>query len=94
MIGYIHLIIGPMFAGKTTEMIRIVNKYKYAKKRCLFIKHVIDDRYNKKYITTHNKITEIATTATKLMNLDVSNYDVIGIDEGQFVCYCFFFLSN
>ena len=42
--GQIHLIIGPMFSGKTTELLRIYNRYKIANKLCVLVKYKDDTR--------------------------------------------------
>lgn len=90
MTGHITLICGPMFSGKTTEMIKIVSKYKLINKKCFYIKHFIDNRYetdskNKK-ITTHDGSSITASGCSTLYDLfeESLKYDVIGIDEGQF----------
>ena len=54
--GSIELIIGPMFCGKTTELIRRAQTASVANKRVLLIKFILDDRYDKgDVITTHSK---------------------------------------
>ena len=52
--GYLKIILGPMFSGKTTELIRIYNKYKL-KKKVLVINHKSDSRYGENSVNTHNK---------------------------------------
>ena len=45
--GYLEIILGPMFSGKTTELIRIRNRYKHSNIKCCIINHSLDDdRYN------------------------------------------------
>ena len=96
----ITLIIGPMFSGKTTELIKLVDRKLFANKKCLVIKHIIDTRYDKNdqtshtnCIITHNKIchtnSDIITMSdldddNKISELIESNYDVIAIEEGHF----------
>jgi thymidine kinase len=53
--GMIQLIIGPMFAGKSSELLRRMKRFEYAKKKCIYIKHSIDDRYEEDHISTHDK---------------------------------------
>lgn len=53
--GRIELIMGPMFAGKSTELLRRVNRYEIAGKRCLSIKFAADTRYSTDKISTHDK---------------------------------------
>jgi thymidine kinase len=89
--GRIEMIIGCMFAGKSTELIRRLVRYTHGKKRCMMIKHGIDNRYetNGSKVITHDKIEydavalETLECTNNLIEL-VNEYDVIGIDEGQF----------
>lgn len=84
--GHIELIMGCMFAGKSTELIRKVNKYQIAGKSVLNVKFQADTRYDKIRISTHNNQGIDAVGVLKLAELKEvwTNYDVIGIDEGQF----------
>jgi thymidine kinase len=85
--GRIELIIGCMFAGKSTEMLRRVRKHEITGKSCLIVKFSADQRYsNKCEITTHDACARAATAVIELSSLGENwrNYDVIGIDEGQF----------
>ncbi len=79
----ISLIIGPMFSGKTTELIRRLNRDRIAGKKVILIRHSIDKR---ELIThDHTKNIPIHNIAVEdLSGIDISNYDIIGIDEGQF----------
>ena len=52
--GYLNIIMGPMYSGKSTELIRIYNKYKL-KKKVLVINHKSDNRYGENSVNTHNK---------------------------------------
>ncbi|MBQ9124093.1 MAG: thymidine kinase [Acholeplasmatales bacterium] len=53
--GWVEVIVGPMFAGKTEELIRRVKRMDYAKKNYLVFKPAIDTRYSKNEIVSHNK---------------------------------------
>ena len=53
--GQIQLIFGPMFSGKTTELIRRINRYTIAKENCLLIKYYRDDRYDVENASTHDR---------------------------------------
>lgn len=86
----LELIFGPMFSGKTTELIRRLRRYHAAEKRCLTIKFYLDKRYgDESEISTHDqqKMTAAASVRT-LFELDYEKlkdkYEVFGIDEGQF----------
>lgn len=121
-----QLIFGPMFSGKTTELIRRVQRFKfanyrckpilpidiraqlclYAAYRCIIIKYARDNRYSASEASTHDRfvwqhgigkivflsahffyrqtVSAMPATALKsFMNLE-NDYDVFGIDEGQF----------
>ena len=85
--GYLELIIGPMFSGKSSRLIQIIRKYKTLNQKILIIKPIIDNRYSKKSeIITHDKISEPCMSCSNLevvANI-VNNYDIILIEEGQF----------
>lgn len=87
-IGYLELIIGPMYAGKSTELIRIINRYKCLNKNIIVINHSFNNRYGSTGLTTHNKEKfEQCLTLSKLGSLDenlLENIDVIIIEELQF----------
>lgn len=88
--GNIHLIIGPMFSGKTTELLRIYNRYRIANKKCVLIKYKNDNRYSNDHkVVTHNhKWHDAQFSCTNLSeifkNTHIINADVICIDEIQF----------
>jgi|TARA_B110000259_G_scaffold96296_2_gene111392 thymidine kinase len=85
----LNIILGPMYSGKSTELLRIYNKYK-EKYRILVINHISDNRYGKNKIYTHNKDS---INCLSLLNLSEfynyiestqSEFDIILIDEAQF----------
>jgi hypothetical protein len=53
--GHIELIIGPMFAGKSTELLRRMKRHEVAGNRCLRVKFAADTRYSADSIATHDK---------------------------------------
>jgi len=53
--GRIELIMGPMFAGKSTELLRRVNRLEISGKTCLSVKYAADTRYSNECISTHDK---------------------------------------
>ncbi len=83
--GKIHLIIGPMFSGKSTRLIETVRKYA-SHKKTVFLKYLNDKRYTESQITTHDKFQYDSLTCIHLKEKKeiIKEYDVIGIDEGQF----------
>ncbi|KAL9642486.1 hypothetical protein ABK040_011053 [Willaertia magna] len=84
--GHIQLILGNMFAGKTSELLRRLRRYQIAQKECILIKYIKDDRYSKDNVSTHDLVQEQAIPTDNLFKISnkIQNYDVIGIDEGQF----------
>lgn len=85
--GSSELIFGPMWSGKTTEMLRRANRHYIAGKRVIYIKHSIDNRYNTNHVTSHDKVTKEAHVVKNLMEIEesiINNADVICIDEGHF----------
>jgi len=84
--GSIEVIFGPMFSGKTTELLRRIKRHTIAGRRCLVVKYVKDTRYSRDKCCTHDMQRSDAISAALLAEIeDVDDYDVIGIDEGQFV---------
>ena len=84
--GWIEVICGPMFSGKTEELIRRLVRCQYAKQKVTIFKPSLDDRYSEDYIVSHNqrKIKSIIIKESKeILELE-NNSDVIGIDEAQF----------
>lgn len=90
--GHIHVVIGPMFSGKTTTMGTLVERYAHAGLRCCIVRYVADNRYSDNDVVTHrgmvvgNGATASVTTLTlaHLRDGDFAAYDVVGVDEGQF----------
>lgn len=84
--GQIQVIFGPMFSGKTTELIRRLKRYTFAMYRCLIIRYIKDNRYSEDCIASHDGQLLSATSCANLYDIahTVDNFDVIGIDEGQF----------
>jgi thymidine kinase len=52
--GKLEMIMGPMFAGKSTELLRRMNRHKHSGKSCLYVKYVDDTRYDINSISTHD----------------------------------------
>lgn len=85
--GSIHLILGPMFAGKTTELMRRVRRFVYAQLNCCIIKYARDSRYSEHCVASHDKqLLKATISVSKLEALgdEWRQYDCIAIDEGQF----------
>ena len=84
--GRIEVIVGPMFAGKTTEMLRRIDRAELGRKRCIVMKYNKDQRYSVEKVSTHDEnMHEALPCAELLPHLNTClAYDVIGVDEGQF----------
>jgi|SRR5690606_11734648 len=84
--GWIEVIAGCMFSGKTEELIRRLNRAKIAKQRVEIFKPVIDKRYHHEMIVSHND-NSIRSTPVNFADdiyLLAGDCDVVGIDEAQF----------
>lgn len=85
--GWIEVICGPMFAGKSEELIRRVKTLSYAHKKIMAFKPAIDNRYDKTAIASHDgeKYQAFAIKeANDILNLVEDDVEVIAIDEVQF----------
>ena len=85
--GKIELILGPMFSGKSTRLIELMRKYVYKAKKTIMVKYYADQRYSQKSeVVTHDLIKYDSINCKILRNSfdTFKEYDVIGIDEGQF----------
>lgn len=84
--GWIEVIAGSMFSGKTEELIRRMRRAEYAKMNVEIFKPKIDVRYSEENVVSHNsnsiKSTPVESSANIL--LLASNVEVVGIDEAQF----------
>lgn len=86
--GYLKLIIGPMFAGKSTELVRVVARYKAIGKNVVAINHLLNCRYGTSQISTHdNRTLEQCLICEKLSDIEedtIKNTDIIVVEELQF----------
>ena len=84
----IDLIIGPMYASKSLELIRRLSVFAHMGLRTLYVNHVIDIRSNEDF-SSHSNIAALpigveSLKCASLSEIPVSRFDVIGIDEAQF----------
>lgn len=86
MQGTLEVICGPMFSGKSEELIRRLRRAQIAKQKTIIFKPVIDDRYHKTNVVSHSGLEiEAQTVAVPIEVLfDSRDYEVVGIDEVQF----------
>src|SRR5690349_575645 len=85
-VGWIEVIAGCMFSGKTEELIRRLNRAIIAKQKVEIFKPVIDKRYHDIKIVSHNE-NAIRSTPVNFANdilLLAGDCDVVGVDEAQF----------
>jgi thymidine kinase len=85
--GWIEVICGSMFSGKTEELIRRLNRAKIARQKVEIFKPAIDKRYHEADIVSHNEnsIRSTPVHAAEEILLFAGNCDVVGIDEAQFL---------
>ena len=90
--GFLEVITGPMFAGKTTELIKRVERQAFAKRKVAIFKPSIDDRYSRSDVVAHNGLkyrafvvptSEEGVELIRKVTLR-EGYEVIGVDEAQF----------
>ncbi len=86
--GWIEVITGPMFAGKTEELLRRIKRLEYAKKNIIVFKPQIDGRYAADEVVSHNnnrtKSINISKGRDMLLHIQPST-QVIAVDEVQFL---------
>ena len=87
----ITLITGPMFSGKTTELIRLIDRERIADRKCLVVKYIDDNRFDTEQVVTHSQyhynkcnIISIKDFDQDILNDIMNKYQAIGIEEGQF----------
>ena len=86
--GYLQLIIGPMFSGKTSEIINLSKQYKLSKMNVIVINYAEDKRYDETKLSTHDKVKldciNSLTISDVLTEEIIRENDVFLINEGQF----------
>ena len=85
--GWIEVIVGSMFSGKSEELIRRLKRAAIARQKVQVFKPKIDDRYSTEEIASHSGLKHVSlpvTTAKELLAAIEADTEVVGIDEGQF----------
>jgi thymidine kinase len=84
--GYLELILGPMFSGKTTRLVQHYKKFSYIGRKVAVINYADDTRYHESLLSTHDKIMIPCVFARTLASVKdtIENSDVVLINEGQF----------
>src|SRR5688500_10522635 len=86
--GWIEVIVGSMFSGKSEELIRRLRRAQIARQKVQIFKPALDTRYSEDHIVSHSemRIPSCAVrTARELLDRVSPETEVVGIDEGQFV---------
>src|SRR6056300_953577 len=84
--GWIEVICGSMFSGKTEELIRRLKRAQFAKQRVEIFKPAVDVRYDEDEVVSHNdnRIRSTPVPVSSNIRLLANDVDVVGIDEAQF----------
>lgn len=84
--GWIEVICGSMFSGKTEELIRRLRRAQFAKQTVEIFKPTVDNRYAEELVVSHdeNEIRCTPVPSSANIRLLANNIDVVGIDEAQF----------
>ncbi len=85
--GWIEVVCGSMFSGKTEELIRRLRRAEIARQKVLIFKPAMDVRYNQQQIVSHSdqRMESIPVSdANQIMEMVADDVDVVGIDEAQF----------
>jgi thymidine kinase len=87
-LGWIEVVCGPMFSGKSEELIRRLRRAEIARQRVQIFKPGIDERYSHDHIVSHSELKipseGVKTPADLMQRVDV-RAEVIGVDEAQFL---------
>lgn len=84
--GWIEIVVGSMFSGKTEELIRRLNRAKIARQKVEIFKPMIDKRYDEINVVSHNANSIVSTPVETSSQILMYTHDieVVGIDEAQF----------
>ncbi|MDU0812266.1 thymidine kinase [Bacillus siamensis] len=85
--GWLELICGSMFSGKSEELIRRVKRATYAKQEVKVFKPAIDNRYSEEAVVSHNgtsMTSHVISSSAEIWNHISESTDVIAVDEVQF----------
>ena len=86
--GWIEVIVGPMFSGKSEELIRRLRRAEIGRQRVQIFKPVIDQRYSKNGIVSHSGLeipSELVSTGSDILEKVAPRTEVVGVDEAQFL---------
>jgi thymidine kinase len=86
-LGWIEVICGSMFSGKSEELIRRLRRAQIARQRVQIFKPKLDSRFSEDHIVSHSEMkirSQLVSRAREILDLLDGRTQVIGIDEGQF----------
>jgi thymidine kinase len=86
-LGWIEVICGSMFSGKSEELIRRLRRAQIARQRVQIFKPKLDDRFSEDHIVSHSDMkikSQLVTRASEILEALDGRSQVIGVDEGQF----------
>src|ERR1700733_3520892 len=85
--GWIEVITGSMFSGKSEELIRRLRRAQIARQKVQIFKPILDDRYSHGHIVSHSDMriaSQDVADSDELVRAVDDDTEVVGIDEGQF----------
>ena len=85
--GWIEVIVGSMFSGKSEELIRRLRRAQIARQKVQIFKPTVDKRYADDHIVSHSEMripSRAVRSSRELLDLVEGDTEVVGIDEGQF----------
>ena len=84
--GWIEVITGCMFSGKTEELLRRLRRSNFAGQKIIIFKPATDDRYSSNEVVSHDStsMSSLVIKESRVILEHAQDYQVIGIDEGQF----------
>jgi thymidine kinase len=86
-LGWIEVICGSMFSGKSEELIRRLRRAQIARQRVQIFKPKVDNRFSEEHIVSHSEMkikSQLVTQPREILDLLDGRTQVVGIDEGQF----------
>ena len=86
-VGWIEVITGSMFSGKSEELIRRLRRAQIARQKVQIFKPRFDDRYGQDHIVSHSEMripSETVSDSKELLERVGADTEVVGVDEGQF----------
>ncbi|GLC38047.1 hypothetical protein PLESTB_000442600 [Pleodorina starrii] len=91
-LGEIHVIMGPMFAGKTTRLLQRVREFEAAGQRVVLVKSAVDTRYSADHVVTHTgdklpcvSLSRLGGLRERMGLAEYDRTDVVAVDEAQFI---------